>query len=89
MQEIESIETTENTAENTAMQMVETTEMEQEMARVMKTILPMPTEPIEESIEASASPVNKEVDNEEQSFVNECHGIKWRHPIEVLDAKIN
>ena len=48
MLDIESIETTENTVENTSMQMIETKEMEMEAEteRVVETILPMPTETI-------------------------------------------
>ena len=34
------------------------------------------------------SPVNKEDDNEEQSFTHEYHVKKWRQPTEVLDAKV-
>ena len=64
MREIDSIETMYNTVDNTAMQMIETTQMEREadMQRVMKTIIPMPTETIEAPIEDPTSPVNEEGD---------------------------
>ena len=74
------------------MQMIETTNMEMDMEaktqRVMETILPMPTETIEAPLEEPTSPVNGEGDNEEHSFVTECRGINWRHPTEVLYAKV-
>ena len=61
----------ENTAENTAMQMIEITEMETNMKAKTETdtergterILLMATETIEVRIEAPTSPVNKEGDN--------------------------
>ena len=73
------------------MQIIETTEMETEveMERVIEMILLIPIETIEVPIEVPPSPINEEGDNKEQSFTTECHGTKWRHPIEVLDAKIN
>ena len=61
MREIESIETTYNMAKNTAMQMIETTEidMEDETEKAMETIMPIPTETVESPIEGPKSPVNE------------------------------
>ena len=44
----------------------------------------MPTD----TIEAFTSPVNEQDDNEDQYFSTECHGTNWRHPTEVLNAKV-
>ena len=61
MQEIELIETMDNMVDNTAIHMIETTEMDMEAKtdRVMERILPIPTETIEAPIEAPTSPVNE------------------------------
>ena len=90
MREIDLIKTMKNTAENAAMQMIETTymEIEAKIERYTERILPIPTEIIEAPIEVITSPVNEEGDNEEQSFATECHGKKWSHTTEVLDAKV-
>ena len=65
MQDMESIETTENTVDNTATQMIDMTEMDMEAdaERATERILLMPTETIEAPIEAPTPPLNKEGDN--------------------------
>ena len=81
MLEIDSIETMENKADNTAMQMIDTTEidMEAKTEMVVEMILQMPKETIEAPIESPASSVSEEGENEEHHFSNEFHGTKWRH----------
>ena len=61
MQAIDSIETMENTVENTEKQMIEMGEMDMEadMERVTERILLMPTETVEAQIEAPTPPVNE------------------------------
>ena len=59
-------------------------EMKAKAKRVTNMIPLMPTD----TIEALTSPVNVQGDNDVQYFSTECHGTNWRHPTEVLNAKV-